>query len=290
MGIKKAVVLAAGLGTRVLPATKAVPKEMLMIVDKPAIQYIVEELAESGITDICIVISRGKETLQNHFDRSPELERALSQKGGSFSEEQLANLRRVSSLANIVYTKQQEPKGTADALLTARSFIGDDAFLVIYADDVFLGDMPASKEIAGAYDKYNLGIIAIGEFSTEQIMKYSSLKTDRLADNLYRITDMIEKPSAGQIFSHYAVLGRCALPPKTLRLLTNIKPGAGGELYLTDAMKELAVTDGMIGVVCESKRYDMGNKLGMMQAIVEAGLKHHEVGAAFAAYLKALNI
>jgi UTP--glucose-1-phosphate uridylyltransferase len=285
--ITKAVVLAAGLGTRVLPATKAIPKEMLMIADRPVIQYVVEEIVTAGITDICIVISRGKESLQNHFDRAPELEQALLTKGKTALLDEVTAL---SQLANIVYARQQAPKGTADAVLAAKSFIGGDPFVVLYADDVFIGDVSATKEICAAYEKYGMGALSMESFPAEQVAKYSSLKLETIDERHARVTDMIEKPQPHEMFSNYAILGRCALPGSTLSMIADTKPGVAGELYLTDAMKALARSEGMIGVACSSKRYDMGSKLGVMQANVEVALKHPEIGGEFREYLKALEL
>jgi UTP--glucose-1-phosphate uridylyltransferase len=285
--IKKAVVLAAGLGTRVLPATKAIPKEMLMIADRPAIQYVVEEIVAAGITDICIVISRGKESLQNHFDRAPELEQALAAKGKT---DMLDEVIAISQLANIVYVRQLIPKGTADAVLAAKSFVGDDPFVVLYADDVFIGEKSATKEICEAYEQYGIGALSMQSFTQEQIMKYSSLKLYTIDSKHARITDMNEKPQPHEIFSTYSILGRCALPGQAMGVLKEIKPGVAGELYLTDAMKMLARSEGMIGVVCDSKRYDMGDKLGVMQANVEVALNHPVIGSGFREYLKGLGL
>lgn len=283
MKIKKAVIPAAGLGTRVLPASKAMPKEMLPIVDKPAIQYIVEEAVKSGIEDILIITSRGKTTVEDHFDRAPELEQKLLASGKTqVYEEMLA----ISRLANIQYVRQKETKGLGHAVLCAKAFVGNDPFAVLYGDDVILSQTPVCRQLCDAYEKYQLGVVGIKEVSTEQIMKYCSLKTAPMGDRLFKVTDMVEKPSLEQIISHYAILGRCVLPPDIFAILENTAPGAGGEIQLTDAMKCLARQQGMIGLDFEGTRYDMGNKLGILQAIVEVGLNHKEIGEDFRQYLK----
>lgn len=285
MKIKKAVIPAAGLGTRVLPASKAMPKEMLPIVDKPAIQYIVEEAVKSGIEDILIITSRGKTTVEDHFDRAPELEQKLLASGKTqVYEEMLA----ISRLANIQYVRQKETKGLGHAVLCAKAFVGSDPFAVLYGDDVILSETPVCKQLCDAYEKYQLGVVGIKEVSTEQIMKYCSLKTEPMEDQLFKVTDMVEKPSLEQIISHYAILGRCVLPPEIFGILENTAPGAGGEIQLTDAMKCLARQQGMIGLDFEGTRYDMGNKLGILQAIVEVGLHHKEIGEDFRQYLKGI--
>lgn len=283
--IKKAVIPAAGLGTRVLPASKAMPKEMLPIVDKPAIQYIVEEAVKSGIEDILIITSRGKTTVEDHFDRSPELESRLLASGKTEVYEQLVN---ISKLANISYIRQKETKGLGHAILCAKTFVGNDPFSVLYGDDVIIGDKPACGQLCEAYQKYGLGVVGIKEVSLEAIQKYSSMKTEHLQDNMFRISDMVEKPKPEEVFSLYSILGRCVLPPEIFAILEDTKPGAGGEIQLTDAMKKLAQVRGMIGVDFVGKRYDMGNKLGILQAIVEVGLNHEEIGEDFRAYLKSI--
>ncbi|MBQ7130963.1 MAG: UTP--glucose-1-phosphate uridylyltransferase [Oscillospiraceae bacterium] len=285
MKIRKAVIPAAGLGTRVLPATKVMPKEMLTIADKPAIQYIVEEAAKSGIEDILIILSRGKSIVEDHFDRSPELEAQLI-KGGDAKKAYLDEVLKVSDLANITFIRQQEMKGLGHAVLQAKSFVGNEPFAVLYGDDVIIGDDPCCGQLIRAYDEYGLGCVGIKEVTPEQILKYSSMKTAPLKDNLYMIDDMIEKPAPDQILSLYSILGRCVLPPEIFDILQSLPPGAGGEIQLTDAMKVLARRDGIVGVDFTGKRYDMGNKLGILQANVEVGLNHPEYGEEFRKYLK----
>lgn len=288
MKIRKAVIPAAGLGTRVLPASKAMPKEMLPIVDKPAIQYIVEEAAKSGIEEILIITSRGKTTVEDHFDRSPELEERLLRSGRQDVYDQIVS---ISSLANICYIRQKETKGLGHAILCAKSFVGNEPFAVLYGDDVIIGENPVCRQLCDAYEEHGLGVVGIKEVTPEQIKKYSSMKLSPLSGRQFMITDMVEKPATmEEAFSLYSILGRCVLPPEIFGILERIPYGVGGELQLTDAMKELARDQGMIGVDFEGKRYDMGSKLGILEAIVEVGLAHPEVGAAFREYLKKLSL
>ena len=251
--VKKAVIPAAGLGTRVLPASKACPKEMLNIVDKPAIQYIVEEAVRAGITDILIITNRGKGIIEDHFDHAVELEAALKAKGGR--EKMLKEL-------------------------------GD--FAVLYGDDVIIGEDPAIAQLCRAYDKYGKGVVGVNKVSPEAIGKYSSLKVDPIEDRIFKVTDMVEKPTPDKVLSLYSILGRCVLEPEIFDVLERTPLGAGGELQLTDAMKTTAREKSMIAVEFTGKRYDMGNKLGIMQAGCEVALNHPEIGEDFKAYLKEL--
>ena len=285
MKVTKAVIPAAGLGTRVLPATKSMPKEMLPIVDKPAIQYIVEEAVQSGITDILIITNRGKGLIEDHFDRVPELEGRLSQSGPE-KEKILDDIISIAHKANIYFVRQKETRGLGHAVNCARSFIGDDPFAVLYGDDVIIGEDPACAQLIRAYDEYGLGVLGVNRVSKEAIAKYSSLKVESLHDNIFKCTDMIEKPAPDRIMSLYSILGRCILTPEIFDILDSTGPGAGGEIQLTDAMKTLARRDGMIAVEFTGKRYDMGNKLGIMKAQVEVALQHPEIGQEFRSYLK----
>lgn len=286
MKIKKAVIPAAGLGTRILPASKACPKEMLPIVDKPAIQYIVEEAVAAGITDILIITNRGKGVIEDHFDHAYELEDTLRKRGkGSIADE----VARSASLANIYYIRQKETKGLGHAVLCAREFIGNDPFAVLYGDDVIIGEDPAIRQLTAAYETYGKGVVGIKEVTKEAISRYSSLKVEPLVDRIFSVTDMIEKPDTPEkVLSLYSILGRCVLTPEIFNILEKTPLGAGGELQLTDAMKTLAKSEGMVGVDFTGKRYDMGNKLGILQANIEVGLNHPEVGDGLRAYLKEL--
>lgn len=286
MKISKAVIPAAGLGTRVLPAAKAMPKEMLPIVDKPAIQYIVEEAVASGITDILVITNRGKGLIEDHFDRAPELEAALTSRGKTDVYDEIVG---ISKLAKIYFVRQKETKGLGHAINCARDFVGGEPFAVLYGDDVIMGDEPACGQLIKAYDEYGLGVLGIKQVPEKDISKYSSLKVENLHDNVFKCTDMIEKPQTPQeVLSLYSILGRCILPPEIFDILDHTAPGAGGEIQLTDAMCELAKTKGMTAVDYTGVRYDMGNKLGIMQAAVETALKHSEIGESFREYLREL--
>lgn len=284
MKVRKAVILAAGLGTRMLPATKSVPKELFPIVDKPALQYIVEELVDSGITDIMIVLSRGKDLIEEHFDRSPELETRLI---NGKKTKQLEESIHIAQMANIVYARQQEINGTGGALQVARSFVEGEPFVVLYGDDVIINkENPVTKQLIDAYDKYEKGIAGVQEVSEEAILRYSTMKVEHIEKNLYHLTDMIEKPKKEEIISLFTILGRIILPADIFDILDRTPVAENGELQLTDAMKIMANETGMIAVDFEGKRYDIGNKLSVMQAQVEMSLKHPEIGEDFKTYLK----
>lgn len=283
MKITKAIIPAAGLGTRVLPATKAMPKEMLPIVDKPSIQYIVEEAVASGITDILIITNRGKGIIEDHFDRSPQLENSLELSGKC---EMIKQLKEISDMANIYTIRQKETKGLGHAISRAKAFANGEPVAVLYGDDVIIGEKPACKQLIEAYDKYGLGVVGVKEVRPEDIHKYSSLKVDHLEGRIYKCTDMVEKPDKDHVLSYFSILGRCVLPPEIFDILERTQPGVGGEIQLTDAMRELAVTKGMTAVDFEGTHYDMGNKLGILKATVEVALNHPEVGEGFREYLK----
>ncbi len=288
MKVTKAVIPAAGLGTRVLPATKSMPKEMLPIVDKPAIQYIVEEAVHSGITDILIITNRGKGLIEDHFDRVPELEARLTS-GGPEKEKILKEIVDISHMANIYFVRQKETRGLGHAVNCARSFVGNEPFAVLYGDDVIIGEDPACAQLIRAYEEFGLGVLGVKEVTAEAITKYSSLKVDPIHDNYYKCTDMVEKPTPDKIMSLFSILGRCILTPDIFDILDNTQPGAGGEIQLTDAMGTMARSKGMVAVDFTGTRYDMGNKLGIMQASVEVALRHPEIGGAFRDYLKELS-
>ena len=288
MKVTKAVIPAAGLGTRVLPATKSMPKEMLPIVDKPAIQYIVEEAVRSGITDILIITNRGKGLIEDHFDRAPELEAKL-QSGGPDKQKTLEEIVEIAHKANFYFVRQKETCGLGHAVHCAKSFVGNEPFAVLYGDDVIIGKDPACGQLIRAYEEYGLGVVGVNKVTEEAITKYSSLKVEPLHDSFFKCTDMIEKPSPDKIMSLYSILGRCVLTPDIFEILEKTGPGAGGEIQLTDAMRTLARRDGMIAVAFTGTRYDMGNKLGIMKAQVEVALQHPEIGDDFRAYLKGLS-
>ena len=284
--VRKAIIPAAGLGTRVLPATKAMPKEMLPIVDKPAIQYIVEEAVQAGIEEILIITGRGKSIMEDHFDHAFELESALSANPAKHA--MLEECLSIANMADIYFIRQKETKGLGHAVLKARGFTKDEPFVVMYGDDVIMGEDPVAAQLMRAYEQTGKACVGIKEVTPEQIQKYSSMKCDLIKDNLYNITDMIEKPKPGQEFSMFSILGRCLLTPEIYEILDRTAPGAGGEIQLTDAMAEVARKGGMTGVDFTGKRYDMGAKLGVMEAQVETALRHPEIGGAFRAYLKEL--
>lgn len=286
MKIRKAIIPAAGLGTRILPASKACPKEMLPIVDKPAIQYIVEEAVNAGITDIVIITNRGKGVIEDHFDHAYELEDTLIKRGKAEVAKEVA---KTATLANIYYIRQKETRGLGDAILKAKGFIGDEPFAVLYGDDVIIGEDPAIAQLIRAYEKYNKGVVGIKEVSREDISKYSSLEVNPLEDRILSVTNMVEKPQTdAEVLSLYSILGRCVLTPEIFEILKETPLGAGGELQLTDAMKTMAQKDGMIGVDFTGKRYDMGNKFGILEANIEVGLKHPETSVQLREYIKKL--
>ena len=284
--ITKAVIPAAGLGTRVLPISKSMPKEMISIVDKPAIQYIVEEAVRAGITDILIITNRGKEIIEDHFDHSFELETQLKAKG---KNEDLETVSNIAKLANIYFIRQKETRGLGDAVLRAKSFIGDEPFAVLYGDDVIIGEDPAIGQLCRAYEETGLSACGVKEVSEADISKYSSLKVEHIGGLNYKVTDMVEKPQTKEeVLSLFSILGRCVLTPDIFDILENTPLGAGGELQLTDAMKTIAQTKSMVAVDFTGKRYDMGNKLGILQANCEVALNHPQVGESFKEYIKEL--
>ncbi len=273
MKVTKAVIPAAGLGTRVLPASKSVPKEMIPIVDKPAIQYLVEEAVAAGITDILIITNRGKSVMEDHFDRSPELEARLMASGKTKLYDEMVG---IANLANITYVRQKETKGLGHAVACARNFVGNDPFAVLYGDDVILGEVSATKELCDEYERQGKGVLGVKYIPSEKIGIYSSVNKLKTENTDFLVTDMVEKPKPEQILSNYAIIGRVVLPPSIFDILDRTQPGAGGEIQLTDAMKELAKTEGMVGVEYSGTRYDMGNKAGIVAATLAVALSHPE--------------
>jgi UTP--glucose-1-phosphate uridylyltransferase len=282
--ITKAVIPAAGLGTRMLPISHAVPKEMLPIVDLPAVYHLVEEAAKSGITDILIITNRDKDAMESFFDLSVEYENALTAKG---KDAEVKRLHEIADMANVYFLRQKETKGLGHAVGRARQFVGDEPFCVLYGDDVVFSETPVCRQMIDAYEKYGKSVVGVKPVPKADLAKYCSLKADPLPgeDNAYLCTDMIEKPTPDKVLSLYSILGRCILTPDIFDILENTKPGVGGEIQLTDAMRELAITKGMAAVEYSGKRYDMGNKLGIMQAAVEQALSHKEIGHEFKEYL-----
>ncbi len=283
--VRKAVVPAAGLGTRVLPATKVLPKEMFPIVDKPAIQYIVEEAVASGIRDILIVTNRGKNIIEDHFDRAPELEQRLFDSEKNNLRDQAID---ISNLANIHFIRQKESKGLGHAVLCAKTFVGDEPFAVLYGDDVIIGREPACAQLLRAYEKFGRIIVGVKKVPENEIFKYSSLRVKRIEDGVFECTDMVEKPKSSQVMSCYSIQGRCILTPDIFDAISKTSPGSGGEIQLTDAIKSIAKNDGVIAVEYSGKRYDIGSKIGVLKACVEMGLVHPEISEEFKVYLKDL--
>lgn len=285
--ITKAVIPAAGLGTRMLPIARTVCKETLPIVDRPAISYLVNEAIDSGATDILIITNRGKGAMEDYFDYSPEYEAALRAKGkDAFVEE----LRRDAERANIYFIRQKEPRGLGHAVLAARNFIGNEPFYVLYGDDVIMSKTPVCAQLRDAYEKYGKAACGVKEVTAEQILKYSSLDAKPIegSGNCYNVTDMIEKPKPEEVITRLSILGRVLLTPDIFDILAETKPGAGGEIQLTDAMRVLAQSVGMTAVDFEGKRYDLGSKLGFLYANVESALCDPELGGEFREYLKEL--
>lgn len=284
MKIRKAIIPAAGMGTRVLPASKAVPKEMLNIVDKPAIQYIVEEAFKSGIEEVLVITNRNKGAIEDHFDHAFELEAKLA--GNESKKAIYEDVMACSNFGNIYFLRQKETKGLGHAVLCAKNFVGNEPFAVLYGDDVILSETPATKQLCDAYEKYGKGVVGVKEVPGLAITKYCSLKTEQIEGNCYSCTDMIEKPKPEEIMGNFSILGRVVLPPEIFDILEKTPLGAGNELQLTDAMKTLAQTKGVIAVEYEGKRYDMGNKFGILEANIEVGLQHPETKDELKKYIK----
>lgn len=284
--VTKAVIPAAGLGTRVLPATKAQPKEMLVIVDKPSLQYIVEELVKSGITDIVIVTGRNKNSIEDHFDYSYELENTLQKDG---KDELLEKIENLSTMANIFYVRQNLPKGLGHAILKAKPFIGDDPFVIALGDDiVYNPERPVAKQLIDVYEKYGSSIVGCQEVEEKDLSKYGIVKPiERLDESTCVIEDFIEKPSIEEAPSNFACLGRYLLTGKIFKYLEEVKPGKGGEIQLTDAILDM-LKDGerVLSYNFEGKRYDIGNKVGLLKANIEFGLKNEETREELLKYLK----
>ena len=282
--VRKAIIPAAGLGTRVLPASKAIPKEMLNIVDKPAIQYIVEEAFNSGIEEVLIITNRGKGAIEDHFDHAFELEAKLE--GNEDKRDILEDVKACSNFGNIYFLRQKETGGLGHAVLCAKNFVGDEPFAILYGDDVMINEKPVTKQLIEAYEKYEKGVVGVKEVDDEAITKYCSLKVEKISDKVYNCTDMIEKPKKEEIMSNFSILGRVVLPSEIFEILESTPKGAGNELQLTDAMKTLAQKSGVIALDYEGRRYDMGNKFGILQAQIEVGLEHPETKDQLREYIK----
>ena len=281
--VRKAIIPAAGLGTRFLPATKSQPKEMLPIVDKPTLQYIIEEAIESGIEEILIVTGRSKKSIEDHFDRSVELELELEQKGKT---EMLKMVQDISNMVNIHYIRQKEPKGLGHAIYCAKSFVGDEPFAVLLGDDIVDNDVPCLKQLLNAYNEYNTSILGVQEVSKEDTNKYGILDVKYIEDRVYKVKDMVEKPKVEEAPSNMAILGRYIITPAIFDILENQKPGKGGEIQLTDALKTLGEHEAIYAYNFEGRRYDVGDKLGFLEATVDFALKRPELRKEFMKFLE----
>jgi len=283
MKVRKAVIPAAGLGTRMLPATKTVPKEMLPIVDKPAIQYIIEEAVASGIEDILIITNRGKSAMDDYFDYSPELEAVLSKTG---KLDELKAARYPAEMANIILVRQKETKGLGHAVWRAKEFVGDEPFAVLLGDDIMVGEVPVTKQLIDAAEKYKASAVGAQKVSDEALSKYCSLKIKELEDRIYRVSDVIEKPAPHQVFSNFAILGRYVLTSEIFDILENTKPGHGGEIQLTDGLGTLCKVSDMVAVDFDARRYDTGNLPGFLETTIDFALRDPSVGPWLKEFLK----
>ncbi|TES86024.1 MAG: UTP--glucose-1-phosphate uridylyltransferase GalU, partial [Candidatus Aminicenantes bacterium] len=283
MKIRKALIPAAGFGTRFLPATKSQPKEMLSVVDKPLIQYGVEEAVQSGIESIGIVISRGKSSIEDYFDRSPELEQFLEEKGKSDFLEQV---RRIASLAEFCYIRQKKALGLGHAILMGESYIGQEPFAVLLPDDIFDCPTPCTKQLIDAYSELGASIIVLGRVDKEGTKKYGIVKPKQISERVFQIEDMIEKPGPERAFSDLGILGRYVFHPDIFEAIKKTDPDKGGEIQITDAIKILLETKPVYGYLFEGKRYDAGDKLGFLEASIDLALKRPEFGQKLREYLK----
>jgi UTP--glucose-1-phosphate uridylyltransferase len=288
--VRKAVLPAAGLGTRFLPATKAQPKEMLPVVDKPLIQYSVEECVDSGIENIIIVTGRGKHAIEDHFDAAPELENFLERKG---KQDQANMVREISDLVRFSYTRQKVPLGLGHAVLEARDMVDEEPFAILLGDVIMTGPEPATRQLIEIYEATGQGVIAVVPVPREQVSLYGIVDTEPPVEHngrtIYRIRDLVEKPSPEEAPSTLAVVGRYVLPPEIFTYLEHTKPGRGGEIQLTDALRQLAKERGLWAYVWEGKSYDAGDKLGFLQATVELALENPDFGEAFRDWLRSLK-
>ena len=290
--IRKAVFPAAGLGTRFLPATKSQPKEMLPLVDKPMIQYGVEEAHASGIDNIIIVTGRGKYAIENHFDVSFELEHLLEKRN---KQKELGLVRHISNLIHVSYIRQKEALGLGHAVSVARELVADEPFAVVLADDVIDAETPCLRQLKGVYEQFESGVVAVMEVPSDRISAYGVVAVDPVDFNgssgrLYRITDLVEKPTADEAPSNLAIIGRYLLPPEVFDCLDRIEAGSGGELQLTDGLRLLMDRGPLYAYRFDGKRYDAGDKLGFLKATVELALARDDLDGAFRAYLKGLGL
>jgi UTP--glucose-1-phosphate uridylyltransferase len=285
--IRKAVFPAAGLGTRFLPATKASPKEMLPLVDKPLIQYTVEEAVASGIESILIVTGRDKSAIEDHFDISFELEHLLKERG---KIDLFEEIRAISDIAKISYTRQKEALGLGHAIYQAKDFAGDEPFAALLADDIVDSDIPALKQMIEVYEKYNAPVIATMQVKGEAISRFGVIDADEVEPNVFRIKDMVEKPPLAEAPSDLAIIGRYIFTPDIFGAIERTKPGAGGEIQITDAMRLLLAERPFYAVKLDGVRHDAGDKLGFLIATVEFALKREDLGPEFREYLRSLRL
>jgi UTP--glucose-1-phosphate uridylyltransferase len=286
--VRKAIIPAAGLGTRFLPATKAQPKEMLPIVDKPTIQYIIEEAVASGIEDIIIVTGRGKRAIEDHFDKSYELEETLAKKG---KYDMLLEVQGISKLANIHYIRQKEPLGLGHAISCASRFIGDEPFAVLLGDDVVHSpEKPCLKQLVEVYERYNSSVIGVQEVPEQDVSQYgvTSINQNGMDNEVFHINDLVEKPKVEVAPSNYAIMGRYVLRPEIFEILGKIKPGAGNEIQLTDAIKKLNEQQMVVGYKFEGERHDVGDKFGFVKATVDFALEREDLRPQVMKYLKGI--
>ena len=276
MNVRKAIIPAAGLGTRLLPNTKSIPKEMLPLVDKPVLQYIVEEAVAAGVEEILIITNRGKSPIEDYFDYAPDLEARLLSDG---KEKEARTVREVADMADVYFLRQKETKGLGHAIWRAKSFVGDEPFGILLGDDIMLSETPVLKQLVDAAEANHCSAIAIREFPDEEICKYSSVKLEeKLSDRVYRIGDMNEKPTMDERLSNYAIMGRYVLTPAIFDILANTAPGRNNEIQLTDGMKQLCHVEPMCAVDFEGRRYDTGNLKGYLESIIDFALKNEEAG------------
>ncbi|WP_027626888.1 UTP--glucose-1-phosphate uridylyltransferase GalU [Clostridium lundense] len=286
MKVKKAIIPAAGLGTRFLPATKAQPKEMLPIVDKPTIQYIIEEAVASGIEEILIITGRNKRAIEDHFDKSIELEQQLQATG---KEDLLNMVEDISNMADIYYVRQKEPRGLGHAISCARTFVGNEPFAVMLGDDVVDSEVPCLKQLIDCFNEYKTTILGVQQVSKEDVYKYGIVKGMHIEDRIYKVKDLIEKPKVEEAPSNIAILGRYIITPQIFDVLQNTSPGKGGEIQLTDALRTLVNQEAIYAYEFQGRRYDVGDKLGFLQATVEFALKREDLREQFMNYLLKLQ-
>lgn len=287
MKVKKAIIPAAGLGTRFLPATKAQPKEMLPIVDKPTIQYIIEEAVASGIEEILIITGKSKRAIEDHFDKSIELEMQLKESG---KDELLKIVEDISNLVDIHYIRQKEPKGLGHAIHCAKTFVGNEPFAVMLGDDVVDSEVPCLKQLINCFDEYKTSVLGVQNVAKDQVSKYGIVEGIEIEDRVYKVKKLVEKPKEGETDSNTAILGRYIITPRIFEILEHTKPGKGGEIQLTDALQTLMGEEAMYAYNFEGRRYDVGDKLGFLQATVEYALKREELKDDFREYLKSLDL